>query len=292
LRAIEVEVGTRGAVRRLLKGLATRKGIERIAAHIPFNAIPWDFVDLIEADPARRVRLKISHERLAQFHPSDLADILEDLAPVQREAIFNQLDEGVAAEALEEVEPKLQRQMLESMDFERAADLMEEMDPSAAADLLAELRKERSEAILEEMEPEEREEVRELLEFSEHSAAGRMTTNYIAVPKDSTVAQAIEALRRFDDDPETVTEIYMVDSEDVLLGVVPLARLLLATPESKVSALSESNFVSCPADMRDKQVAELFDRYNLYSLPVVEGHNKLVGVVNADHVIAFMRQQA
>ena len=169
-------------------------------------------------DPARRVRLKISHERLEKFHPSDLADILEDLAPVQREAIFNSLDEEVAAEALEEVEPKLQRQLLESIDSERAADIMEEMDPSAAADLLGELRKERSEEILEEMQPEEREEVKELLEFSEHSAAGRMTTNYVAVPSDSTVAQAVEALRNFDDDPETVTEIYLVDDEGVLLG--------------------------------------------------------------------------
>ncbi len=292
LRAMEVEVGTRGAVRRLLKGLATKKGIERITAHIPFNAIPWDFVDLIEADPARRVRLKISHERLAQFHPSDLADILENLAPVQREAIFSQLDEEVAAEALEEVEPKLQKQLLESMDSERAADIMEEMDPSAAADLLGDLRRERSEAILEEMEPEEREEVKELLEFSEHSAAGRMTTNYVAVSAEATVAQAVEALRNFDDDPETVSAVYLVDEEGVLLGVVPLARLLLAMPESKISVLSESRFVSCPSGMHDRQVAELFDRYNLHALPVVEEHNKLVGVVNADQVIAFMRQQA
>lgn len=142
MRAIEVEVGTLGAVRRLLKGIMTKRAIESLTKKIPSRAIPWDFVDLIEADPARRVRLKISHERLAQFHPSDLADILEDLAPVQREAIFNQLDEEVAAEALEEVEPKLQKQLLESMDSERAADIMEEMDPSAAADLLGELRKE------------------------------------------------------------------------------------------------------------------------------------------------------
>jgi sporulation protein YlmC with PRC-barrel domain len=211
MRAIEVEVGTLGAMRRLLKGIATKRAIERLTKKIPSRAIPWDFVDLIEIDPARRVRLKISHERLSQFHPSDLADILEDLAPVQREAIFNQLDEEVAAEALEEVEPKLQKQLLESMDSERAADIMEEMDPSAAADLLGELRKERSEAILEEMEPEEREEVKELLEFSEHSAAGRMTTNYIAVSADATVAEAIDALRSFDDDPETVTEIYLVN---------------------------------------------------------------------------------
>jgi Mg/Co/Ni transporter MgtE len=292
MRAIEVEIGTLGAMRRLLKGVATRRTIERITKKIPSRAIPWDFVDLIEVDPARRVRLKISHERLAQFHPSDLADILEDLAPVQREAIFNQLDEEVAAEALEEVEPKLQKQLLESMDSERAADIMEEMDPSAAADMLGELRKERSEAILEEMEPEEREEVKELLEFSEHSAAGRMTTNYVAVPADATVAQAVEALRNFDDDPETVTEIYLLNEAGLLLGVVPLARLVLALPETKVVVLSESHFVSCPAGMRDKQVAELFDRYNLRALPVVEEHNKLVGVVNVDQVIAFMRQQA
>ena len=292
MRPVEVEVGTRGALRRLLKGLASKRIVAGVAAQTPSKVIPWDFVDLIEADPARRVRLKISHERLAKFHPSDLADILEDLAPVQREAIFNLLDEEVAAEALEEVEPKLQRQLLESLDSERAADIMEEMDPSAAADLLGELRKERSEAILHEMEPEEREEVKELLEFSEHSAAGRMTTNYIAVPAETTVAQAIDALRNFDDDPETVNAIYLIDAEGVLRGVVPLARLLLAQPETKLEALSDARFVTCIASMHDKQVAELFDRYNLYSLPVVDDRNNLVGVVNADQVIAFMRQQA
>lgn len=292
MRPVEVEVGTRGAVRRLLKGIASRKLVERIASGMPSNVIPWDFVDLIEPDPARRVRLKISHERLAKFHPSDLADILEDLAPAEREAIFSTLDEEVAAEALEEVEPKLQRRLVESMDSERAADIMEEMDPSAAADLLGELAKDRSDAILEEMEPEEREEVKELLEFSEHSAAGRMTTNYIAVPKGTTVSEAIDALRRFDDDPETVTAIFLVDEGGALAGVVPLARLLLASSDRDVATLSEPQFVSCPADMHDKQVAELFDRYNLYALPVVDERNHLVGVVNADHVISFMRQQA
>ncbi|MHB8302574.1 MAG: magnesium transporter MgtE N-terminal domain-containing protein [Acidobacteriaceae bacterium] len=292
LRVLEVEVGTRGAMRRLLKGLAPKGLLERLVSHIPSKVIPWDFVDPIEVDPARCVRLKISHERLAQLHPSDIADILEDLAPTQREAIFSMLDEEVAAEALEEVEPRLQKLLVESMNFERAADIVEEMDPSAAADLLSELHKDRSEAILQEMEPEERQEVKDLLEFSEHSAAGRMTTNYVAVPAESTVAQAIEALRNFDDDPENVTEIYLVDQEGVLGGVVPLARLLLALPESKVGVLSESDFVACAEDMHDKQVAELFDRYNLYALPVVDEHRKLVGVINADHVIAFMRQQS
>ena len=292
MRPVEVEVGTRGAVRRLLKGLLPQQTLERFASHLPTKVIPWDFVDLIEADPARRVRLKISHERLAKFHPSDLADILEDLAPAERTAIFNLLDEEVAAETLEEVEPKLQKQLLESLDSERAADIMEEMDPSAAADLLGELRKDRSDAILEEMEPEERQEVKELLEFSEHSAAGRMTPNYVAISTEATVAQAIEALRNFDDDPETVTAIYLIDQEGVLTGVVPLPRLLLAQADTHVAVLSDLRLVTCPVGMHDKQVAELFDRYNLYALPVIDDEKKLVGIVNADHVIAFMRQHS
>ncbi len=119
-----------------------------------------------------------------------------------------------------------------------------------------------------------------------------MTTKFIAVPAGATVAKAIEALRGFDDDPETVTAIYLVDDTGVLRGVVPLPRLLLALPDSRVATLSESRFVSCPAGMHDKQVAELFDRYNLYALPVVDEHSMMVGVVNADQVIAFMRQQA
>lgn len=292
MRPVEVEIGTRSAMRRLLKGFASKEAVERIVSRVPPHVIPWDFVDLIEADPARRVHLKISHARLAQFHPSDLADILEDLAPAERESIFRTLDEDVAAEALEEVEPKLQKRLVEALGSERAADIMEEMDPSAAADLLGELPKDQSEAILEEMEPEERQEVADLLEFSEHSAAGRMTTNYIAVPAETTVSQAIEALRHFEDDPETVTAIYLVDEKGALSGVVPLPRLLLAAPDNTVASLGESRIVSCPATMHDQNVAELFDRYNLYTLPVVDESNVLVGVINADHVIAFMRQQA
>ena len=121
--------------------------------------IPWDFVDLIDRDPARRVRLKIEQDRLAKMHPSDLADILEDLAPAERQAIFTSLDEDVAAEALEEVEPKMQKSLTESLDSEHVAGIVEEMDPAAAADFLAELPDERSEAILEEMDPEERQDV-------------------------------------------------------------------------------------------------------------------------------------
>jgi magnesium transporter len=284
-----VEVGNRGALRRLLKGLPDG-AVDSMAGKFRTREIPWDCVDLIERDPARRVRLKIGRERLAKLHPSDIADILEELAPAEREAVFSSLPEETAAETLEEIEPKLQKALVQGLDSERAADIIEEMDPGAAADLLAELSDEESEAILEEMEPEERHDVEELLEFSSNSAAGRMTTDFVSAPKDATVADAIEALRQFEGDPDTITEIYLVGEDDKLAGVVMLARLLLATGDTKLAGLSEGHNVRCQLNASDKVVAELFDKYNLRSLPVVDHEGRIAGTIHAEQVIAQLRE--
>jgi flagellar motility protein MotE (MotC chaperone)/sporulation protein YlmC with PRC-barrel domain len=291
LRVVEVEVGLRGAFRRVFKGLLPRASLESLSRKFRYHGIPWHFVDVIEVDPARRVKLRIEHEHLANMHPSDLAEILENLAPAERDAVFTSLDEEVAAETLEEVDPKLQKSLLEKLDEERIADIVEEMDPGAAADLLAELPEEQSDAILEEMEPEERQEVSELLEFDEKSAAGAMTTDFVAVNANATVANAVQALRAFDGDPESVTEIYLLDEKRVLRGAIPLARLVMAQPETRLAVLAEPRVLSCPADMRQNELAEFFDKYNLHALAVVDSQNRMVGVVQADHVISFLREK-
>jgi magnesium transporter len=291
LRVVEVEVGLRGAFRRVFKGLLPRTTLESISRKFKYRGIPWHFVDVIEVDPARRVKLRIEHERLADMHPSDLAEILEDLSPAERDAVFTSLDEEVAAETLEEVDPKLQKSLLEKLDEERIADIVEEMDPGAAADLLAELPEEQSDAILEEMEPEERQEVSGLLEFDEKSAAGAMTTDFVPVNVDATVATAVQALKSFDGDPETVTEIYLLDEKKVLRGSIPLARLVMAQPDTRLAVLAEPRVLSAAADMHQNELAEMFDKYNLHALPVVDSQNRMVGVVHADHVIAFLREK-
>ncbi|MGA9062364.1 MAG: CBS domain-containing protein [Terracidiphilus sp.] len=291
LRVAEVEVGLRGAFRRVFKGILPRARLESISRRFGARAIPWQFVDVIEPDPARRVKLRIEHERLAEIHPSELADILEDLAPAEREAIFTSLDEEVAAETLEEVEPKLQKALLEKLDEERIADIVEEMDPGAAADLLSELPEDQSDAILEEMEPEERQEVEDLLEFDEDSAAGCMTTDFVYVGVDATVAQAVQALRSFDGDPESVTEVFLLDEKRMLRGAIPLARLVMAQPETHLSVLAEPRVLSCPADLKQNELAEMFDKYNLHALPVVDPQGRMVGVVRAEQVISFLREK-
>lgn len=289
LKVGSVDVGLRGAIRRLLKGVVPMAALRVMLQRIPPRLIPWEFVDLIETDPARRVKLKISHDRLARLHPADIADIVEELAPDEREAVFETLDEEVAAEALEEVHPRVQKAIVESLDSERAAEIVEEMDPDAAADLLADLPAERTSEILQEMGPEEREEMTELLEFGETTAAGRMNTQFLSLDPYATVSDAIETLRNFEGGVETVSTIYLVEKDGTLKGAVPLAKLVLSKADEKLSSLTQEPLIRCHAGAREKEVAELFDKYNLLTLPVVDDHGRLTGVITSDDVISLLR---
>ena len=284
-----VDVGVRGAIRRLLKGVVPMAALRPVLQRIPARLIPWEFVDLIETDPARRVKLKISHDRLARLHPADIADIVEELAPDEREAVFETLDEGVAAGALEEVSSKVQKSIVESLDSDRAAEIVEEMNPDAAADLLADLPEERTSQILKEMAPEDRQEMAELMEFGEKTAAGRMNTEYLALDPSATVNDAIEALRNFEGGVESVSTIYLVDKDGSLQGAVPLAKIVLAKATDKLSSLTQEPLISAHAGAREKEVAELFDKYNLVTLPVIDDDGVLTGVITSDDVISLLR---
>ena len=288
LRIAEVEVGMRGAVRRLLKGLP-RDVVEGLACRVKPRVIPWEFVDLIDRDPARRVRLKIEQDRLSKMHPSDLADILEELAPAEGQALFSSLDEEVAAEALEEVELKTQRKLIEGMDSETVAGIIEEMDPGAAADLLSELGEERSDAILEEMGERERHDVEELLEYEADSAAGLMTTEFVAVQETATVLEARAVLERFEGDRDALTDVFLLGEGERVVGSVPVVRMLFAAGEKAMGELAEGHMVSSDLLKNDRKVAELFDKYNLRCLPVVDAEKRLVGVIRAEQVIGWLR---
>lgn len=286
-----VDVGARGAIRRLLKGVIPAGVLHPLLEKIPPKLIPWEFVDLIETDPARRVKLKISLDRLAKLHPADIADIVEDLAPAEREAVFETLDEEVAAETLEEIEPKLQVSILSSLDSERAADIVEEMDPDAAADVLADMHPDASQEILTEMEPEERAEVAELMNFEENTAAGRMTTEYMALRQNAKVEDAIEMLRNFEGGLESLSTIYIIGDKDKLLGAVPLAKIALAPAGTPLMLLSTGHMTTVHPGADEKVVAELFDKYNLLTLPVIDDEGVLTGVITADDVINMLRKK-
>ena len=290
LKVFGVDVGTRGAVRRLLKGVVPMIALRGLLSRIPPRIIPWEYVDLIETDPARRIKLRIEATGLNKLHPADIATIMADLAPAEREAVFESLDEDVAAGALEEVDTKLGVSIVESLDPEHAADIVEEMNPDAAADLLAELTDEKSEEILDEMHPEERHDVEELLEFSEHTAAGRMTTDFLGFSEDANVMDAIDALRGFSGGPEAVSTLFILDGEDKLIGMVPLASIVLVEQDTLLKTLISEPLVTCRMEAKEREVAELFDKYNLLMLPVVDEKGIVHGVITADDVIGLLRE--
>ena len=186
----------------------------------------------------------------------------------------------------------MQVSVLSSLDSDRAADIVEEMDPDAAADVLGDMPPEASQEILTEMQPEERAEVTELMTFEEDTAAGRMTTEYMALKSGAKVSDAIEMLRNFEGGVESMSTIYIIGEREKLLGQVPLAKMVLATPETPLMLLSSGHMPTIHPGADEKEVAELFDKYNLLTLPVIDDEGVLTGVITADDVINMLQGEA
>ena len=290
LHILEVDIGVRSIVRRLLRGIVSPATIRTVQSRIPMNSIRWEFCNILEADPQRRVRLNISNRLLENMHPADLADIVEDLGHEDRAAIFNTMDSETAADLLSEVDPDLQTRIIESLKAEKAAEILEEMEPSEAADLLNELEEERSEEILEEMEPEDKEEVEELLDFRDDTAGGIMDTGYLALNEGATVAEAMQELRKDEESLENLHTIFLIDSENCLRHSVPLAKLLFAQGDTLLRNLASDPLLYVSAGERQDRIAEMFDKYNLLTLPVVDEHERLIGVITVDDVVALLRE--
>jgi CBS domain-containing protein/sporulation protein YlmC with PRC-barrel domain len=291
LSIFEVDIGARSIFRRLFRGVLPRSWIRRVQGPIPPNSIPWEWCSILEADPQRRLRLNISSKLLEEMHPADLADIVEDLSPDDREAIFENIDSEVAAETLSEVEPEIQASILESLEAEKAAEIVEEMSPDQAADVLGELEEATSEEILDEMEPEPVTEVRELMEFHEHSAGGLMNTEFVALPRTATVADAMAALKDNKEVLESLNTIFLVDEAERLVGVVPLAKLFVASGSTALGDLAAETLLQAEVSEKQDRITEMFDKYNLLTLPVVDEEGKLAGAITADDIISVLRQR-
>jgi len=289
LRVTDVDVGLTGAARRLLQGLASPGVIRRIQDKLPARVIRWEFVNLIEPDPLRRVKLRITHQKLEKMHPADLADIMEDLSPVERHAIISSLDEQSAADTLGEMDSRLTSQIVEKLDPERAADIIEEMEPDKAADVLAGLSPQVSHDVLEEMPGKEAREVQALLRYEESSAGGMMNSDLIFVGETATRAEAVEWIRNQDVKLEQLDTLFLINGDAQLAGAVAIARLMLAPEDQQVIELKSEPLVSLPPDADEKEVFELFDKYNLRTLGVIDGEGRPIGVITVDDVVTRLR---
>ena len=284
VRLVAAGVGTRSLLRRLnLEGLALRMWSwfgRRPHEHL----ISWEHVHAVEP-ASQQLRLDLERDKLRRLNPADLADILGELSALDRAAVLSSLDEETTAAAMEEMDFDLQRSVLDSVEDEKAADILDEIDPDDAADLVGDLPKERADQLLGLMEPEEASDVKALLKYSDESAGGLMTTDYVTLPVGITAQQAIEHLRKSGEEAETIYYCYVLDSGTRLVGVLSLRELIVAPPDRLIDDIMARHVISVPPLASQEQTAHLIARYNLLAIPVVDEANRLLGIVTVDDAL-------
>ena len=231
-------------------------------------------------------------DNLQNLHPADLADILEELNDDDRVSVIENLDEDVAADTIAEADPETQLQIIEDLDTETASDIIEEMAPDEAADLLQDMDQSRAKEILEHMDLDEASDVRKLLEHDEFTAGGIMTTEYISIYEDFTVANALNHIRLVAADIENIYYMYVLDNDDRLKGIISIREILAANPKAMVADLMETDLVSVPASTPQEEVASLISKYDYMALPVVNDKQQIIGVVTIDDVMDVMEEEA
>jgi len=274
-----VDISWVGIMRRMgMVGLA-----HFLAGHIKQKGIAWDDVELMRRD--QFMQLRVPAEKLHDLHPADLAEIVADLNKLESGQLLDKLDVSHLADTLEEVEPDFQKEIIARMPNEKVADVLEEMEPDEAADLLADLPEGRKQDLLALMEKDDADDVRKLLTYPEDSAGGIMTTEYAYIHANLLASEAIQELRGMADEVETMFYVYVVDSEDHLIGAFSLNNLIFAAPGQKVSEFMSKHLITVNLTDDQETVAQTVAKYDLLAVPVVDEQNHLHGIVTADDAL-------
>ncbi|MDD3599277.1 MAG: magnesium transporter [Bacillota bacterium] len=225
------------------------------------------------------------------LHPADIVDLLEELDEAERSTFFHAIPADVAADIVEELEPIDQAELIRLMGAERSSEILREMDSDDAADLIAELPAAKAETLLDLMDIHG-EDVRELLQYDEHSSGGIMATEYVSVHSEWTVEQTLSELRRVAPEAETVYYIYVLDDDEQLVGVLSFRDLVVAALDTRIDAIMNTNVLSVPVEADQEDVAQLFKKYRFLALPVVDKENKLTGIITADDILDVFEEEA
>ncbi|MSZ50347.1 MAG: CBS domain-containing protein [Actinobacteria bacterium] len=227
---------------------------------------------------------------LSTLRPADLATVLQDLAPKRRVEVARGLDDERLADVLEEMDEVHRVALLTELEGERAADVLGEMDPDDAADLLREMGQERADALIELMEPEDAEDVLRLMNYEDYSAGGMMTTEPLVMSADSTVAEALAAVRKSEISPALASQIFVCRQPletptGRFMGIVHYQRLLREPPATLLGSVVDTNTQGLNPDASLNEVSSYLASYNLLSLPVIDANDRLLGAVTVDDVL-------
>ncbi|MBN2247102.1 MAG: magnesium transporter [Coriobacteriia bacterium] len=293
LRLLGAEVGMRGILRGihpLVEG-AVSTVLKLFGRDLSENLIAWNYMDLLDRDLSH-VRLSVTHKRLHELHPADVADVLEQLGPSQRARVFEHLDNVQAALTVAELEDEFQADLIDDLGDQRASDILEEMDPDDAADIIGDLSYDKAEALLRLMGVNEARAIRSLLGYREKTAGGIMTPEVTTVTEGMSVQQVIEHLRGEAAEREGIYYIYVVDEDRRLEGVISLRDLVISEPETRIADLLSRDVTTVGPDDDQEVVAETMSKYDLLALPVIDETGKLLGIVTVDDALEVLEEES
>jgi Mg/Co/Ni transporter MgtE len=225
-----------------------------------------------------------------KLNAADLATVMHELSPKRRIEVASVLDDEKLADVLEELPEDDQVEILGQLEEERAADILEAMQPDDAADLLAELPHQEAQKLLELMEPDEAAPLRRLLEYSDDTAGGMMTSEPVVLPPDATVADALARVRQPEISPALAAQIYVCrppleTPTGRFLGIVHIQRLLREPPSTLVGGVVDSGIEPLHVDVPLAAITHHLATYNLVAAPVVDENDHLLGAVTVDDVL-------
>ncbi len=288
LRLTNVDVGFRGLVRRMgweraVDGLLRR--VHPSSAYLKSDVLrSWKWIQPL-GEASGHMRLDVAQRQLAELHPADLAEILEELGRSQRVALFARMDTETAAETLEEVSPEISTQLINEVSPELAVDILEEMEPDEAADVLSELPAETQTELLGQMERPEAAEVQGLMQYDPDCAGGLMTPDLLTFGGEVGVGDAIGTVRRRADDIDRIYEVFVVDAEGKLRGQITLRDLIVARETALLSEIMQEVPATVGVEAGVKEIAQLVAKYKVFAVPVIDPAGVLVGMVTVDDIL-------
>jgi len=284
LNVFAVDVGFSGLARRLGYESLCGKIALLLKRELPSQEISWEYVQPLETN-ASRLALTVARDQMADMHPADIAQIIAQIPSKNIPTVLTSLDTETAGEAIHELEPELRSRVITQLDTEQATEILEEMAPDEAADVLGDLPEEKAQEFLGMMDDEDAEELQELMEHEDDSAGGLMNNEFLNIPPDLTVEDALREIRLLAPEIDTIYYIYIVDDEEKPLGVISLRDILINPPATLVGEIMTSNLKTVKIDAGPEEILEIIAKYNLIAVPVLDEEGKMSGIVTVDDIL-------
>lgn len=271
------EVQTLLARHRLVEGLVHRQAMPR-----------HELVEgLVHKQHISELRTRVEH-----MHPADIAYILEALPPEDRLIVWDLVKAERDGEILLEVSDAVRESLIANMDSHELVAVAESLDTDELADLAPDLPHEVIQGVFQSLSVEEREQLRAAMSYPEDSVGSIMDFDMVTVREDVSLEAVLRYLRLFDELPDHTDQLFVVDRDEHLKGVLPLNRLLVSDPDTEVGALMLTDFIDLQPDDFAEEAAQAFERYDLVSAPVVDEEHKLIGRVTINTVVDLIREES